>query len=162
IAEPGRENPPSPSGRGQGEGLKVGQNPVTLTRRAARAGLSQRHRRMLQFQHMRTSRRHSFFIFMLVLQGCQSAQETKRPEQSSTEADNHAAASPTAPPAATKLLDGMGKVNFPITTNSPEAQAFFNQGVAQLYGFWFIEAERSFQQAAKLDPRAAMAYWGIA
>jgi tetratricopeptide (TPR) repeat protein len=56
----------------------------------------------------------------------------------------------------------MGKVNFVITTNSKEAQAFFNQGVAQLYGFWFTEAERSFMEAAKLDPKAAMAYWGIA
>jgi len=59
-------------------------------------------------------------------------------------------------------MDGIGKVDFAITTNSKEAQAFFNQGVAQLYGFWFVEAEQSFRQAAKLDPGAAMAYWGIA
>ena len=117
---------------------------------------------MLQCQHMRNSW-HLCLIFIFVLQGCQSAQESKKREQSPTDAThNHAASSPTEPPAAAKLLDGMGKVNFPITTNSREAQAFFNQGVAQLYGFWFIEAERSFQQAAKLDPRAAMAYWGIA
>lgn len=56
----------------------------------------------------------------------------------------------------------MGRVDFAITTNSKEAQAFFNQGVAQLYGFWFAEAERSFLQAAKFDAGAAMAYWGIA
>jgi tetratricopeptide (TPR) repeat protein len=60
------------------------------------------------------------------------------------------------------LLEGMGKVDFPITTRSKEAQAFFNQGVAQLYAFWAPEAERSFRQAAQLDPEAAMAYWGIA
>ncbi|PYS03437.1 MAG: hypothetical protein DMG12_12235 [Acidobacteria bacterium] len=66
------------------------------------------------------------------------------------------------PSAAVRLMDGMGRVDFAITTNSKEAQAFFNQGVAQLYGFWFVEAERSFLQAAKLDPGAAMAYWGIA
>ncbi len=59
-------------------------------------------------------------------------------------------------------MDGVGKVDFLITTNSKDAQAFFNQGVAQLYGFWFVEAERSFLQAAQLDPNAAMAYWGIA
>ena len=52
----------------------------------------------------------------------------------------------------------MGTVDFPITTNSQEAQAFFNQGVAQLYGFWFPEAERSFLEATRLDPGAAMAY----
>ena len=59
-------------------------------------------------------------------------------------------------------MDGMGKIDFAITTKSRDAQDFFNQGVAQLYGFWFGEAERSFQQATKLDPGAAMAYWGVA
>lgn len=66
------------------------------------------------------------------------------------------------PSLPAKLMEGMGKVDFPITTASKEAQAFFNQGVAQLYAFWFIEAERSFMQAAALDPNAGMAYWGIA
>ena len=56
----------------------------------------------------------------------------------------------------------MGEVSFSITTNSTEAQAFFNQGVAQLYAFWHSESERSFREAARLDPDAAMAYWGIA
>src|SRR5207248_1296695 len=49
-----------------------------------------------------------------------------------------------------------------ITTKSRDAQAFFNQGVAELYGFWFVEAEQSFLEAANLDPNAAMAHWGIA
>jgi tetratricopeptide (TPR) repeat protein len=59
-------------------------------------------------------------------------------------------------------MEGMGRSSFPITTTSPEAQAFFNQGVAQLHSFWVRESERSFMQAAQLDPDAAMAYWGIA
>ena len=53
-------------------------------------------------------------------------------------------------------------VHFPVTTRSPAAQAFFNQGVGQLHGFWYLEAERSFRQAAALDPSCAMAYWGMA
>ncbi|HLQ43300.1 MAG TPA: redoxin domain-containing protein, partial [Planctomycetaceae bacterium] len=44
----------------------------------------------------------------------------------------------------------------------PEAQAFFNQGVGQLHGFWYFEAERSFRQVAMLDANCAMAYWGMA
>ena len=73
----------------------------------------------------------------------------------------------TVPPGAqaslpAKLLDGMGIVNMPVTTKSPKAQRFFNQGIAQLHSFWAIEAERSFLQAATLDPTMAMAYWGIA
>jgi tetratricopeptide (TPR) repeat protein len=73
----------------------------------------------------------------------------------------------TVPPGAqpslpAKLLDGVGVTNMPVTTKSPEAQKFFNQGVAQLHSFWAIEAERSFLHAAALDPDMAMAYWGIA
>ena len=60
------------------------------------------------------------------------------------------------------LLEGMGVTNMPVTTSSEEARRFFNQGVSQLHSFWVIEAERSFLQAATLDPDMAMAWWGIA
>lgn len=60
------------------------------------------------------------------------------------------------------LMGGTGPVNFPVTTKSPEAQQFINQGLGQVYGFWYFEAERSFRQAAALDPDCAMAYWGMA
>src|SRR5438067_608534 len=76
--------------------------------------------------------------------------------------DHCAVASEGRPSLPAKLMDGMGKSDFPITTVSPEAQAFFNQGVSQLYAFWFGEAERSFMQAAAIDPSAGMAWWGIA
>jgi peroxiredoxin/tetratricopeptide (TPR) repeat protein len=59
-------------------------------------------------------------------------------------------------------LQGMGDVQFPITTRSPEAQAFFNQGIAQIHTYYYFEAERSFREAARLDPECGMAYWGMA
>ena len=68
-------------------------------------------------------------------------------------------APPTLP---AKLLQGQGSVHFPITTTSPEAQKFFDQGVAQMHSFWAREAERSFLQAAALDPTAPMPWWGVA
>lgn len=74
----------------------------------------------------------------------------------------------TPPPSAltptlpAKLLPGMGTVHLPITTSNPEAQQFFDQGVAQMHSFWAREAERSFLQAAALDPAAPMPQWGIA
>ena len=49
-----------------------------------------------------------------------------------------------------------------VTTNIPRAQAFFNQGVRLLYAFNHAEARRAFQEAARLDPGLAMAYWGQA
>lgn len=60
------------------------------------------------------------------------------------------------------LIGGTGDVHFPCTCRSPEVQAFIDQGVGQLHGFWYYEAERSFRQAAKLDPDCAIAYWGMA
>jgi tetratricopeptide (TPR) repeat protein len=76
--------------------------------------------------------------------------------------DHCAVPSNGTPSLPAKLMEGMGKSDFPITTTSAEARAFFNQGISQLYAFWFGEAERSFMQAAALDPSAGMAYWGIA
>ena len=49
-----------------------------------------------------------------------------------------------------------------MTTENPLVQEFVNQGVGQLHGYWFFEAERSFRQAAMLDPNCAIAYWGMA
>ena len=60
------------------------------------------------------------------------------------------------------LVPGMGKVDFPVTTASPEARTFITQGVAQLHSFYYLEAERSFRQAALIDPACPMAYWGMA
>lgn len=60
------------------------------------------------------------------------------------------------------LMEGTGRVSFPVTTQSEKAQAFIDQGVGQLHGFWYLEAERSFRQAIQLDPDCAIAYWGCA
>ncbi len=57
---------------------------------------------------------------------------------------------------------GCGTVQFPVTTKAPEAQAFVNQGVGQLHGFWYWEAERSFRTALQIDPDCVMAHWGMA
>jgi hypothetical protein len=68
------------------------------------------------------------------------------------------------PPLPAKILQGQGSdyIHFSITTSNPEAQKFFTQGVAQMHSFWAMEAERSFLQAAALDPTSPMPYWGIA
>lgn len=60
------------------------------------------------------------------------------------------------------LLPGMGNLHFPITTSSPRAQKFFDQGMTLIYAFNHDESARSFRQAAPLDPKAAMPHWGIA
>jgi peroxiredoxin len=60
------------------------------------------------------------------------------------------------------LMKGIPQLVFPVTTKNPEARKFIEQGIAQLHAYWYFEAERSFRQAATLDPECAMAYWGMA
>ncbi len=62
------------------------------------------------------------------------------------------------PPAR---ISGIGDSHLQITTKSEKAQAFFDQGLNLLHCFWDFEAYRAFKEAARLDPDAAMAYWGI-
>jgi tetratricopeptide (TPR) repeat protein len=83
-------------------------------------------------------------------------------QQSTTAHRGHADAGykmrPMPPP---KLMTGIGTSPLKITTKSPEAQAYFSQGMALLHCFWDFEAYRAFKEAARLDPGAPMPYWGI-
>jgi len=65
--------------------------------------------------------------------------------------------------AATKvpLFNNLGTHHHAITTRSPSAQRYFDQGLRLIYAFNHDEAVRAFKEAARLDPNCAMAYWGI-
>ena len=69
-------------------------------------------------------------------------------------AHHHAGGGTAAPPM---LLDGLGRHHQAVTTTSREAQAYFDQGLRLVYAFNHIEAERAFQEAARLDPSARCA-----
>src|SRR5580704_3272121 len=73
---------------------------------------------------------------------------------------DHGAASQDTGPAP--LLNGLGHLHHPIATSNPLAQRYFDQGLTLVYAFNHEEAARTFAYAAKLDPKCAMAYWGIA
>ncbi len=60
------------------------------------------------------------------------------------------------------LFEGLGRVRHKITTKSPLAQRYFDQGLRLAYGFNHDEAGRAFAEAARLDPDCAMARWGEA
>ena len=59
------------------------------------------------------------------------------------------------------LYDGLGSYSRKITTDSAEAQCYFDQGLGFLHGFNHRAAIRAFQQAAEIDPECAMAHWGV-
>ncbi len=65
-----------------------------------------------------------------------------------------------SPPAM--LLEGLGRHHQRITTASSAAQAYFDQGLRLVYAFNHLEAQRSFQEALRLDPTCAMCFWGLA
>jgi tetratricopeptide (TPR) repeat protein len=60
------------------------------------------------------------------------------------------------------LIRGLGEAHHAVSTKNKEAQKFFDQGLALLYGFNHDAARRCFEHAAKLDPELAMAWWGVA
>jgi len=90
--------------------------------------------------------RHAIAVFVLLL--CIPSIAQNHPA--------HAEAKPAT------LMPGLGNLHHPVSAANPEAQAFFDQGFRLIYAFNHDEAARSFQRAAELDPKLAMAYWGIA
>ena len=72
-----------------------------------------------------------------------------------------AAPAKTKPASSPKLLPGLGEVHHPVATKNSQAQQFFDQGLKLVFGFNHDEARKSFQRAAELDPKLAMAWWGV-
>jgi peroxiredoxin len=90
------------------------------------------------------------------------ADKKPKPAESPPGHSVHGEAFNEGPRQAARLMPGTGVVSFPVTSKTPKVQEFVDQGVGQLHGFWYFEAERSFRQAAALDPKCAIAYWGMA
>ncbi|KAL2825381.1 hypothetical protein BJY01DRAFT_262626, partial [Aspergillus pseudoustus] len=66
------------------------------------------------------------------------------------------------PVPATQEYYNLGSFGRPVTTNSPDAQAWFNRGLVWVYAFNHAEGVSCFRQAVAHDPSCAMAYWGLA
>jgi tetratricopeptide (TPR) repeat protein len=111
-------------------------------------------------------------VLGLLLCAC-SPQSGNAPPAQSTAAPSPAPApvSATAPPATpgptlaqwahgAQLFDNLGGYSRTITTSSPDAQAYFNQGLRLIYAFNHDEAARAFAKAIEFDAACAMCYWG--
>jgi tetratricopeptide (TPR) repeat protein len=90
--------------------------------------------------------------------GCARQPEPAPTNQS--DHDAHGAPAPAAGPRTT-LLGNLGAYHRAIKTTSPEAQQFFDEGLALLYGFNHEESFKSFERAAALDPATPMPHWGM-
>jgi tetratricopeptide (TPR) repeat protein len=89
---------------------------------------------------------------------CKGREKKEEPKPAEP-AHDHGAASAAARPV---LFDNLGKWTHPVTTSVPDAQRWFDQGLRLAYGFNHDEAKRAFEEAARLDPKCAMAWWGVA
>ncbi len=67
-----------------------------------------------------------------------------------------------ASPTEARIYPGFFGYHRHISTDSDDAQRWFDQGLELVYGFNHDEAIRSFREAARIDPRCAMAWWGVA
>jgi tetratricopeptide (TPR) repeat protein len=67
---------------------------------------------------------------------------------------------PESLPAPVKMT-GIGNSHITIKS-TPEAQAWFDQGLSLMHDFWDYESAKAFEQAVRVDPRCAMCYWGLA
>lgn len=61
-----------------------------------------------------------------------------------------------------KLFAGLGDHTHPISTDSTEAQRWFDQGLVLTFGFNHDAAIRAFEEGARHDPGCAMCWWGVA
>jgi tetratricopeptide (TPR) repeat protein len=59
------------------------------------------------------------------------------------------------------LRAGIGELHEKVSTHSPEAQSFYDQGLAYVHSYVWVEAARSFHQALRVDPNLGMAYLGL-
>ena len=118
---------------------------------------------------MNCARRHSIVPVVLALLACACSQQggNAPPAQSAAAtAPAHATAPPAPGPTlaqwaqGAQLLDNLGNYSRTITTSSPDAQAYFNQGLRLIYAFNHDEAARAFAKAIESDAACAMCYWG--
>jgi tetratricopeptide (TPR) repeat protein len=73
----------------------------------------------------------------------------------------HRASSATAD-TGIALFNNLGPYARRITTRSPLAQQYFDQGMRLAWGFARPEARRSFEAALRADSSCAMCHWGLA
>ena len=101
-------------------------------------------------------------LFLLLLGCWLPAQEQQERDDVLAGHSGHGEAFNEGPRQKAYLMQECGSVSFPVTCQLEENQKFFDQGVGQLHGFWYFEAERSFRQIAASETDCAMAYWGMA
>jgi len=61
-----------------------------------------------------------------------------------------------------QFFPGAGRMHQKVSTDSTDAQAYYDQGIAYLHSYVWVDAARSFHEALRCDPGLAMAHVGLA
>jgi tetratricopeptide (TPR) repeat protein len=69
---------------------------------------------------------------------------------------------PSKAARAVPLFTDLGTLHHPISSKVAQAQKYFDQGMRLVFAFNHGEAIRAFNEAARLDPKCAICYWGVA
>jgi len=129
---------------------------MTQFPRATRASMALRR---WYLAAMRTDRRRHWWItlpaLLLAVSGCAGQRQDAGHGTDATHGTPAAGGKPV-------LYDSLGTYSYRITTASPDGQRWFDQGLRLVYAFNHHEAQKAFQEAARLDPTCAMCFWGIA
>ena len=111
---------------------------------------------------MRNRLRSLFDIGLLLVLAAGCAAPESSSEQSDSENAVKSDQLALAQRAGAPLFDGMSDYQMPITTDSADAQRYFDQGMVLSFAFNHAESIRSFRAAQTLDPSCAMCFWGEA
>jgi tetratricopeptide (TPR) repeat protein len=136
-------------GAGLGASITLGNAPLASEAPSLPPGLTE-----ADFILCHTSSKAGFSAGLLRL----AATQTEVPATEMQAASPSPDFANTYPP----LWEGLGTRSYKITTNDPQAQAYFNQGLLLAYGFNHDEARRAFREAQRRDPECAMCFWGEA
>jgi tetratricopeptide (TPR) repeat protein len=101
------------------------------------------------------------FTLASLLAGSAIAQPKKTDEKKRPEVEKKNGGLPHTKLAPAKLTPNLCVVKYRVSTTSPEAQAYFDQGLGYYYSYVWMEAARSFETAVKHDPNCALAWWGL-
>lgn len=85
-------------------------------------------------------------------------------QQAMNAGHNMADMQPVLPPEQLPVpirMTGLGNAHITITA-TPEAQAWFDQGLNLMHDFWDYESVKAFEQSVRVDPSCAMCWWGLA
>jgi PBP1b-binding outer membrane lipoprotein LpoB len=112
-----------------------------------------------------TIQKNTFIALIALALSLAACSRTETPAAPQNKATPQIDATPSGTDLATRagapLFDGMGEHKHAITTNDPDAQRYFNQGLVIDFAFNHAESVRSFRAAQTLDPDCAMCYWGL-